>query len=126
MTTRTVLTVDLKDDKAAVESYKAHHLRVWPEVLSSLRRAGIRDMDIYILDRRLVMVVETDGADFRRCFATYLASDPKVAEWEALMRLILAPPPGAPPGEWWTSMDPVFNLQRAVDAAHSPQPTRGH
>jgi L-rhamnose mutarotase len=126
MTTRTVLTVDLKDDKAAVESYKAHHLRVWPEVLSSLRRAGIRDMDIYILDRRLVMVVETDGADFRQCFATYLASDPTVAEWEALMRSILAPPPGAPPGEWWTSMDPVFNLQRAVDAAHSPQPTRGH
>ena len=125
MTTRTVLTVDLKDNHA-VETYTAHHQRVWPEVLASLRRAGIRDMDIYILDRRLVMVVETEGADFQRCFAAYLASDPKVAEWETLMRSILAPAPGAAPGEWWARMDPVFNLQRALVPNSSPQPARGH
>jgi L-rhamnose mutarotase len=125
MTTRTVLTVDLKDNQA-VETYTAHHQRVWPEVLASLRRAGIRGMDIYILDRRLVMVVETEGPDFQRCFAAYLASDPKVAEWETLMRSILAPAPGAPPGKWWAQMDPVFNLQRALAPNSSPQPARGH
>ena len=41
MITRTVLAVDLKDDKAAIEAYKDHHRRVWPEVLDSLRRAGV-------------------------------------------------------------------------------------
>ncbi len=64
MITRTVLAVDLKADPAAIESYRQHHREVWPEVLSSLRRAGIRHMEIYLLGRRLVMIVETDGPDF--------------------------------------------------------------
>ena len=114
MTTRTVLTVDLKDDDAAIESYTAHHRRVWPEVLAGLREAGIRDMDIYLLGRRLVMVVESEGPDFRRCFAAYFASHPKVTEWETLMRSILTPVPGAAPGDWWAPMDPVFSLERAT------------
>ena len=43
--TRSVLTVDLKDDPAVIAAYKEHHRRVWPEVLSSLRAVGIRHMD---------------------------------------------------------------------------------
>ena len=41
-----VLTVDLRDDPAAIEAYKAHHRRVWPEVVRSLRRAGIVTAEI--------------------------------------------------------------------------------
>jgi L-rhamnose mutarotase len=123
MITRTVLAVDLKDDAAAIEAYKDHHRRVWPEVLASLRRAGVREMDIYLLGRRLVMVVETAGQDFRRCFAAHLASHPQVAEWEALMRSLQEPPPGAPAGDWWACMEPVFSLEIA-DPAETAQPAR--
>lgn len=114
MTTRTLLAVDLKADGAAIETYKSHHERVWPEVLASLRRAGVHNLDIYLLGRRLVMVVETDGRDYRRCFATHRASHPRVAEWEALMRSLQEPPPGAAPGEWWAQMEPVFSLAPAA------------
>jgi L-rhamnose mutarotase len=108
---RHVLAVDLKDDPDVVDSYTAHHRRVWPEVLRSLRRAGIDDMRIYLLGRRLVMIVDTaDGLDFRRCFATHVASSPRVAEWEALMQSMQEPPPGGRPGEWWAVMQPVFQL----------------
>ena len=41
MITRTVLAVDLNDSASGIEAYKAHHRHVWPEVLESLRRAGI-------------------------------------------------------------------------------------
>jgi L-rhamnose mutarotase len=111
MITRTVLAVDLNGSASTIETYKAHHRRVWPEVLASLRRAGIHQMDIYLLGRRLVMIVETRDPDFRRCFAGHVASSPRVAEWEALMRSLQTPPPGAPPGEWWTQMEPVFSLE---------------
>jgi L-rhamnose mutarotase len=124
MITRTVLAVDLKDDAAAIETYKDHHRRVWPEVLASLRRAGIHDMDIYLLGRRLVMVVETEGQDFRRCFAAHRVSHPRVIEWEALMRSLQEPPPGTPPGDWWARMEPVFSLELAGDATPMPQPAR--
>jgi len=111
---RHVLTVDLKDDPAAMDAYITHHRQVWPEVLDSLRRIGIEDMEIFILERRLVMIVETrDGVDIRRAFARHHATPGRVAEWEALMQSLLLPPPGSKPGEWWTHMQPVFHLQDA-------------
>ena len=110
MITRSVLAVDLKDDAGVVERYTAHHRQVWPEVLATLRRAGIVNMDIYLLGRRLVMVVDTEEQDYRRCFAAHASSHPRVIEWESLMRSLQQPPPGAAPGEWWTAMRPVFSL----------------
>jgi L-rhamnose mutarotase len=124
MITRTVLAVDLKDDAQAIEIYREHHRRVWPEVLASLRQSGIHEMDIYLLGRRLVMVVETEGQDFRRCFAAHRVSDPRVIEWEALMRSLQEPPPGTPPGDWWARMEPVFSLELAGEATPMPQPAR--
>jgi L-rhamnose mutarotase len=108
---RYVYTVDLIDDPAAIETYREHHRRVWPEVLESLRRSGIVAMNIYLLDRRAVMVLETDGRDPRRCFAAHRASSPRVTEWETLMQSLQQPPPGSQPDEWWVQMEPVFSLE---------------
>jgi L-rhamnose mutarotase len=108
---RYVLTVDLVDDPARMDEYRAHHRRVWPEVQKSLRRVGVRAMDIYALGRRLTMVMDTaDGFDLRRRFAAHAASDPRCAEWEALMKTYQVPPPGARPGEVWARMERVFHL----------------
>ena len=114
---RAVLAVDLKDDPATIEAYKEHHRRVWPEVIRSLRAAGIREMEIYLLGRRLVMIVETDGRDVRQCFAAHVTSHPRVVEWEALMKAMQQPVPGTEPGEWWTEMQPVFRLDATDPAA---------
>ena len=99
----------------AIATYKEYHQRVWPEVLASLRNAGIRGMEIFLLERRLVMVVETDGRDIRRCFALHHDSHPRVIEWETLMTSLQAPPPGAAPGDGWTVMTPVFRFDGAED-----------
>jgi L-rhamnose mutarotase len=108
---RHVLTIDLRDDPAAIAAYREHHQRVWPEVVESLRQAGVHRMEILMLGRRLVMILElNDGLDFRRVFAKHLASNPKVREWEQLMRSLQQPSSDAPPGDWWAVMDPVFRL----------------
>jgi L-rhamnose mutarotase len=109
--------VDLKDDPVVIEAYKAHHGRVWPEVLRSLQRAGIAGMEIHLLGLRLVMVVDLNGADFQTCFAAHIASHPRVAEWEALMKSMQEPSPGGGPGEWWAMMQPVFRLDGTASAA---------
>jgi L-rhamnose mutarotase len=115
--TRHVLAVDLKDDPAIVEAYKEHHRRVWPEVLRSLRGAGIGDMQIYVLGRRLVMLLDMhEGRDVRRAFAAHAASHPRVAEWEALMKSMQQPPPGSAAGEWWAVMQPIFHLHEDAPA----------
>jgi len=122
--TRHLLMVDLKDDPSVIETYKEHHRRVWPEVLSSLKRAGIADMEIFILGRRLVMVVDTNGHDVNACFAAHVASDPRIAEWEGLMKSMQEPPPGGGPDEWWALMQPVFRLDGSGSAGAQSEPAR--
>jgi L-rhamnose mutarotase len=108
---RYVLTVDLRDDPAAISAYREHHRRVWPEVVESLRRAGVDRMDIHMLGRRLVMIVELrDGLDVGRVFASHAASNVRVREWERLMRSLQEPSSHAAPGDAWAVMDPVFQL----------------
>jgi L-rhamnose mutarotase len=108
---RHVLTVDLRDDPAAIATYRDYHQQVWPEVLESLRRAGVRSMDIRIHGRRLVMILElSDGLDVQQVFGAYLSSHPRVQEWERLMQSLWERPSDAPPGEWWAVMEPIFQL----------------
>lgn len=108
---RYVLTVDLRDDPAAIAAYREHHQRVWPEVVASLRDAGVSRMDIHLHGRRLVMILELDdGLDLRRVLSTHAASHPRVQEWERLMRSLQERAADAAPGEWWAVMEPVFKL----------------
>jgi len=108
---RYVLTVDLRDDPAAIAAYREHHRRVWPEVVESLRAVGVTRMDIHLHGRRLVMILElADGLDPRRVFAAHGAANARVQEWERLMRSLQERASDAPPGEWWAVMEPVFRL----------------
>jgi L-rhamnose mutarotase len=120
---RHVLMLDLRDDPAAIANYRRYHAEVWPEVVRSLRTAGIRDLDIHLLGRRLVMIVELpDGLDLKRVFESHRSSHPRVAEWEELMQSLQQPAPGAPAGEWWAGMERVFQLSRQQPSAAAPEP----
>ena len=115
MSCRYVLTIDLKGDPGIVETYARHHRDVWPEVQTSLRQAGVEQMDIYLLSRRVVMVVEMrDGVDYRTAFASHASSSPRVAEWERLMKSLQEPAAEAGAGEWWAAMKPVFHLNQGT------------
>ncbi|HEV3138992.1 MAG TPA: L-rhamnose mutarotase [Vicinamibacterales bacterium] len=115
--TRHVLLVNLRDDPAAIAAYREHHRRVWPEVVESLRRAGVKSMDIHMLGRMAVMIVDVaDGLDIRRVFASHQAFSPRVREWEQLMKSLQEPAPEAAPGEWWATMEPVFRMTEQAPA----------
>jgi L-rhamnose mutarotase len=121
---RHVLTLDLRDDPAAIAAYRRYHEEIWPEVVRSLERAGVRHLEIHLLGRRLVMIVEIEaGLDLRRVFEQHARSEPKVAEWERLMKTLQQPAPGAREGEWWALMEPVCRLSGTATAA-SMRPAR--
>ena len=123
---RHVLTVDLKDAPGVIEAYQAQHRAVWPSVVQSLKRVGVREMEIYRHGRRLVMVLDTGpGFDLEADFARHLASDPLCAEWEASMKELQQPAPGAADGEWWTPMQRLFRLTEHEALATVPPPRRG-
>jgi L-rhamnose mutarotase len=42
--------------------------------------------------------------------AAHMASNPRVQEWERLMKSLQEPASDASPGEWWAVMEPLFHL----------------
>ena len=79
-------------------------------------------MDIHLLGRRLVMLLEMqDGVDYRDALKLHSASSPRVAEWERLMKSLQEPSPDAAPGEWWAAMEPVFHLNHGTAAGSTDE-----
>ncbi len=102
--------VDLKDDPALIKEYEEYHQRVWPEVLESLRAAGILRMEIYRWQTRLFMVAETTDDFTLERKKQMDDANPKVQEWEELMWNYQEALPTAKPGEKWQPMHKVFEL----------------
>ncbi len=104
------LALDLKDDAALIAEYEAYHRAVWPEILASIKEAGIGQMEIYRTGNRLFMIMKTeDDFSFERK-ADADAANEKVQEWEQLMWKYQQALPGSKPGEKWILMDKIFSL----------------
>ena len=110
MSNRYCLALDLKDSPQLIEEYKRHHQNVWPEITKSIREAGIEDMEIYLLGRRLFMIMEVSDRFSFEEKARADRSNPKVQEWEKLMWKFQQPLPQAQPGEKWVLMERIFKL----------------
>jgi len=104
------LALDLKPDPVLMAEYEAYHRAVWPEILDSIRAAGIGQLEIYRIENRLFMILEA-GDDFSfEKKAALDASNPKVQEWETLMWTYQQALPTARPGEKWMLMERIFQL----------------
>lgn len=109
--TRYCLTLDLKDDPILIEKYKEYHApgNFWPEINQNIRKAGVVDMEIYLVGNRMFMIMEVDDTfSFERM--EEINQDPKSVEWEDLMWGFQQAVPGAKPGEKWVLMERVFKL----------------
>lgn len=111
-TVRHCLTLDLKDDPAAIEAYDRYHAEVWPEVLAHLGASGIEDMTIWRRGTRLMMLIET-VPDFQLSRLVIKAnSSPRVKEWEQLMATFQQALRDSDGGGLWQPMSEIFNLQK--------------
>lgn len=107
---RFCLALDLKPDPRLIAEYEAHHRAVWPEILDSIRAAGITALEIYRVEHRLFMILEA-GDDFSfEKKAALDAANPKVQEWETLMWRYQQALPAARPGEKWILAEKIFSL----------------
>ncbi len=107
---RFCLALDLRPDAASIAAYEAHHRTVWPEVLDSIRAAGIQRLEIYRIENRLCMLLEADDAFSFECKAAADAANSTVQAWEMLMWEYQQALPTARPGEKWLLMERIFSL----------------
>ena len=107
---RYCLTVDLKNDAALIAEYEAYHKAVWPEILQSIKKSGITNMEIYRLSNRMFMIMEVDDNFSFEKKAAMDTANTTVQEWEALMWKYQQALPMAKPGEKWMQMEKIFQL----------------
>ncbi len=108
---RYCLALDLKDDPALIAEYKRHHEAVWPEILKSIRDAGIETMEIYLLGTRMYMIMDVRPEFDMAAKSAADAASHKVQEWEQLMWKYQQALPLAKPGEKWMLMEKIFDLK---------------
>ena len=108
--TRYCLALDLKEDPQLIAEYKKYHEAVWPEILVSIKEAGVEKAEIYLAGNRMFMILEVnDSFSFEKKGAMD-AANPKVQEWEDLMWNYQQAIPAAKEGEKWVIMDKVWEL----------------
>lgn len=110
---RYCLACDLKNDPDLIAAYKQYHApgNAWPEIIQSIRDAGIIDMQIYLTGNRMFMIMEVDETFNHQRKAEMDMANPKVQQWEALMWDFQQALPWAPPGEKWILMEKIFQLE---------------
>ncbi len=102
--------LDLKDDEHLIREYEAWHLAVWPEIIASVKDAGINKLEIYRVANRLFMIMQAGKTfSFEKKKQMDKTND-KVQEWETLMWTYQQALPTAKPGEKWMLMEKIFNL----------------
>lgn len=104
------LALDLKPDEALIAEYERAHQAVWPEVLDSIRAAGIVGLEIYRIENRLFMVMETTEHFSFAQKAAMDSANPKVQAWEEWMWTFQQALPTAKTGEKWLLMEKIFEL----------------
>ena len=108
---RYALALDLKDDPRLIREYEEHHKSVWPEIIASIKDAGIEAMEIYRLGTRLFMIMEVtvDFSFDQKAEAD--SKNEKVQQWEELMWKYQQPLADAAKGVKWVLMDKIFDLK---------------
>jgi L-rhamnose mutarotase len=96
------------------EKYRQLHSNVWPEVRAAIRKANIRNYNIYVVEldgkRYLVSYFEYIGTNPKADFAG-MAKDPTTRDkWWPLTNACQIRLPGTPPGQQWKPLEQVMHI----------------
>jgi len=117
LTKRYCQILNLRLGEGMIEQYKYWHnsKNIWKEIPEGIRKAGILDMEIYLLGETAVMIVETPP-DFEWDVAFgRLASYERQAEWEDFMSQFQAVEAGKRSDEKWQLMERIFSLKDVLN-----------
>jgi L-rhamnose mutarotase len=109
---RLCLALDLVDNPSLIARYLDWHRvgGVPREVIDSMKKVDITDMEIWQVADRLFMIMETGPNFSAEAKADDDANSTVVQAWEALMSTFQKPLPTAPTGVKWLPMSRIFNL----------------
>ena len=113
-TKRYCQTLDLRNDPQLIAAYKHLHSQehVWSEILDGIKKAGVLEMEIYLLGTRLFMIVELPYEANWDDVMNRMANYPRQAEWESLTAKYQEASAHAASSEKWKMMERIFYLYK--------------
>lgn len=108
--------LDLKNNPELIAEYKKRHSPeyYWKEIGEGIRAVGILNMEIYLLENHLFMIVETPmDFDWEVAFAK-LSTLPRQEEWEQYMAVFQDADKDASSNEKWKLMEQIYSLDKVM------------
>jgi len=94
-----------------IKEYEQYHRNVWPEVLNSISDSGIHSMEIYRVENRLFMTMETVENFSLESKSELDLKNERVQDWEKLMWKYQQAIPNSKPDQKWRLMDKIFDFR---------------
>ncbi len=107
-------TLSLYNEPQLIEAYKAVHAKgnVWPEIEQGMKEVGILDMEIYLHENRLFMIMDTKlDFDHDKAMAE-LAKKPRQSEWEDFVARFQVTSEAATADEKWQLMERIYEMDQ--------------
>lgn len=109
---RHCFALDLKNDAELISAYKKYHQKIWPEITASIKSSGIENLEIYLVENRLFMIMEVNDSFSFEKKSKMDTMNSKVQEWEELMWKYQKALPTARPDEKWMIMEKIYQLEK--------------
>jgi L-rhamnose mutarotase len=105
-------TLALKNDPKLIEAYKRIHApgAAWPEITAGMREVGIIDMEIYINETKLFMIMDTVPDFDHNKAMRELAKKPRQSEWEAYVSKFQQSSSDVTADEKWKLMERIYKM----------------
>jgi L-rhamnose mutarotase len=105
-------TLELKNNPDLIEEYKYWHKpeNRWPEIPRGIKEVGILEMELYLYENKLFMIIETPlDFDWDVAFEK-LAKLNRQADWEDFMAKFQVAEQGKSSAAKWQLMERIFCL----------------
>ncbi|MDO7846214.1 L-rhamnose mutarotase [Hymenobacter sp. M29] len=110
-----ILTANLVKNPKKQQQYLSHHatqFQKWPEVAQGFCNASFQQLLVFRQGRQLVLVISIPhGASLDELNPKTSLNNPRVDDWNALMKQYQEGLPGTKPGETWVFLKPVVAKQ---------------
>lgn len=110
-----ILTANLVKDPEQQQKYLRYHatqFQNWPEVAQGFCNASFQQLLVFRQGRQLVLVISIPhGASLDELNPKTSLNNPRVDDWNALMKQYQEGLPGTKPGEVWVFLKPVTRKQ---------------
>jgi L-rhamnose mutarotase len=111
-TDRYCFSLDLKDDQELIQQYRTLHTPegMWPEIPPGIKEAGCLDMEIYLIHKRMFLIVEINHGASLDSVWTQMGLKKRQDEWARFVRKFQQAIPNEDESSSWTLMEKVFDL----------------